>query len=90
MTLAIKSPADALDKAHRGQDDRAPNADRRITRHKTDREGREPGQEEGRNQCNLAADAVAVMTKKRRANRPRDKADSVDAKGLQRTGQRVG
>ena len=82
--------AETLDKADDGQDDRAPDADRCVAGDKADREGRQPGQQQGRDQRHLAADAVAVMAEQRRADRAGDKADSVDAEGLQGPDQRLG
>ena len=86
----LAADADALDKAHDGQDDRAPDTDLGIARDKADREGRQARQQEGGDQRRLAADAVAVMAEKRRSDRARDKADRVNAKGLQGSDQRVG
>ena len=43
--------ADALNEAQQRQYNRAPNADRRVGRHEGDGEGREPHDDERRDQC---------------------------------------
>ncbi len=82
--------AHALQKAHDGQDYRAPDADRGIARHKADGECRQAGQQQGRDQGHLAPDPVPIMPEQRGADRTRDKADGVDAEGLQGSDQRIG
>ena len=72
----------ALDEADDREDHRAPDADRGVSRDEADREGRQAGQEEGRDQGHLAPDAVAIMSEQRCADRARDKPDRVDAEGL--------
>jgi hypothetical protein len=80
---------DPLDRAQDRQDDRAPDADRGVTRHEGDEEGRDPHQQQGRDQRRLAPDAVAVMAEDRRPDGARDKAHRIDRERLQRAGQRV-
>ena len=84
----LAADAEPLDKADDGQDDGAPDADRRVARDETDGEGREAGQQQGCDQRHLAADAVAEMAEQRRADRAGDKADGVDAERLQGPGER--
>jgi hypothetical protein len=86
----LTADAYALDEAHDRKDHRAPDADRGVTRDEADREGRQAGQEQSRDQGHLAPDAVAIMSKQRRTDRARDKPDRVDAEGLQGSNQRVG
>ena len=69
-------------KADNGQDHRAPDADRGIARDKADGEGRQAGQQQGRDQGHLTPDTVPVMAEQRRADRARDKANGVDAESL--------
>src|SRR5258706_12402 len=49
----------ALNEAHDREGHRAPDADRGVTRDEADREGRQAGQEQSRDQGHLAPDAVA-------------------------------
>src|SRR5215470_5921310 len=86
----LTADAYALDEAHDREDHRAPDADRGVTRDEADREGRQAGQEQSRDQGHLAPDAVAIMSEQRRTDRARDKPDRVDAEGLQGSNQRVG
>jgi hypothetical protein len=86
----LTADAYTLDEAHDRQDHRAPDADRGVTWDKADRERRQAGQEHGRDQADLAPDAVAIMSEQRCANRARDKPDRLDAEGLQGSNQRVG
>src|SRR6516165_2489734 len=58
----------ALDEANDCQDDGAPDADRLVGRNEADGEGREPGQEQGRDQRSLAADAVAIVAEDHRSD----------------------
>src|SRR5580700_335510 len=81
---------DTLDEADDRQHYRAPDPDRLVSRDQTDREGRQPGDQQGRYQRRLAADAVAVMAEDRGADRTRDKPDGVDREGLQHADQGIG
>ena len=81
--------ADALQHPQHGQDDGAPDADRRIGRHEGDQEGGDAHQQQRGDQRRLAADAVAIMAEDRRADRAGDKADEIGAERAQRRGQRI-
>ena len=80
----LPADADALQRPQDRQKNGAPDADRGVGRHQTDREGGEPHAQERCDQCGFAADAVAVMTEDRRADRPRGEADEISAEGKQR------
>jgi hypothetical protein len=82
--------ADPLDKAHDGQDDRAPDTDRSVAGDETHGKGRQTGNQQRSDQRNLAPDAVAIMAEECGAERARYKADGIDAEGLQCPDQRVG
>src|SRR6185437_5939334 len=86
----LAADADALDQAQQRENDRAPDADRVITRHQPDRGGRDARHQQGDDEGGLAADAVAVMAEDRSSNRPRDEADEVNAERLQRADPGVG
>ena len=81
---------DPLHGAQDRQDDRAPDADPGVARDKGHQEGRDPHQQQSRDQRRLAPDAVAVMTEDGGADRAGDKADGIDRKGLQGADQRIG
>jgi hypothetical protein len=89
-TAPFATDSDPLDKADDRQDDGAPDADRLVTRDKTDRKGRKPRDQEGCDQRRLAADAVAVMAEDCRADWPGDEANCINGKGLQHPDQWVG
>src|SRR6516165_10689642 len=55
--------ADPLDEAQYDQHDRAPDADLLISGDASDKEGRQAGQQQGRDQRGFAADSIAVMAK---------------------------
>src|SRR5262245_51498026 len=57
----LAADTDALDEAQDGEDHCAPDADALIGRHQRHREGGEAHQQQRRNQCRLAADAVTVV-----------------------------
>jgi hypothetical protein len=61
----------------------AAQADLIIGWHQTHRECRKAGQQQRRDERRLAADAVAVMAEDRRADRPRNEADEIDAERLE-------
>ena len=81
--------ADALQRPQDRQEHCAPDADRRVGRHKRDQEGRNAHAQQRRDQRRLAADAIAVMAEDRRADRPADEADEIGAEGQQRRRKRV-
>jgi hypothetical protein len=66
------------------------NADLLVAGDKGHGKGRQPGQQQGRDQRRLAPDSVAVVTEDERSDRPRNKADKKDRVGLHRRDQRVG
>ena len=80
---------DALQRPQHGQDDRAPDADRRIGRHEGDQEGRDAHKQQRRDQGRLAADPVAVVAEDRRTDRARGKADEIRAERKQLSRQRI-
>jgi hypothetical protein len=82
--------ADPLDEAQHDHQDRPPQADLLVGRYGADKKGREARQQQGGNQCGLAADAIAVMPEDRGTDRPGDKAHCEHGECLQCTGQRVG
>ena len=81
---------DTLDETQDGQDDRTPDADLGVSRHERDQKGRDAHQQQSRDQCRFAPDAVAVVAENRGAYRAGNKADCVNAEGLQSTDQRIG
>jgi hypothetical protein len=81
--------ADPLDRPQDGQQNRAPDADRRVAGHKGDQEGGDAHQHQGGDQGRLAADAIAVMAEDRGPDRPAGKADEIGAEGGQGRGQRI-
>src|SRR5262249_29435420 len=80
-TTPFPADADTLHGAQDGEDHRAPDADRRVGRHKRDQEGRDAHAQERGDQRGLAADAVAVMAEDRRADRAGREADEVGSEG---------
>ena len=60
-----------------------------VGRDEGDQERRDAHAQQRRDQCRLAADAVAVMAENRRPDRPADEADEVGAERGERAGQRV-
>ena len=82
--------ADPLDEAQYDQHDRAPDADLLIGRDASDQEGRQAGQQQGRDQRGLPTDAIAVMAEDCCADRTRDEADRENGERLQGAGQWVG
>ena len=86
----LAADPDTLDEAQDRQDDRTPDADLRVGRDERHQKGRDAHQQQRRDQRRLAPDAVAVVTEDRRSDRAGDKADRVDAEGLQRPDQRIG
>jgi hypothetical protein len=81
---------DPLNKAKDDHQDCAPDADLLIGGDASNKKRRQTGQQQGRDQRSLAADAIAVMPKDRRTDRTRDKADRENSERLQRAGQGVG
>src|SRR5260370_7117773 len=81
---------DTLDQAQQGQNDRAPDADRRVARYKTYGEGSKAGHQQRRDQRRLAPDAVAIMAENRGADWTDGETDGVDREGLQGAHQRIG
>ena len=82
--------ADALDQADDRQQDRAPDADAVVARHEADRDGGDAGHQQRHDQRCLAADAVTIMAKDRRADRPADEADEEHAERLEHADERIG
>src|SRR6476661_8708666 len=89
-SIDISTDPRALDEAQRGEDHRAPDADALVGWHERHREGGEAHHHQRGDKRRLAADAVAVVTEDRGADRARDEAHRVDGEGLQRAGERVG
>ncbi len=85
----LAADADALDGAQHGEKDGAPDADRIVSRHESDGEGRQPHAQQRRDQGRFAADAIAVMAENRRADRARGKADEIGPEREQRSRQRI-
>src|SRR6202035_5189703 len=85
----LAADADTLDQAENGQQHRAPDADHRISGQERHQKGRDAHQHQGDDQRRLAADAVAVVAKNKRADRARHKADEIDAEGAERRRERV-
>ena len=82
----LATHADALDHAQKGQDHRAPDADRLVGRDKGDQKGRDAHAQQRGDQRRLASDAITVMAEYRSAYRAADKADEVGAEGGERRG----
>src|ERR1700746_1574927 len=80
----------SLDEADGSQDDGAPDAGLLIGWDEADGKGREAGQQKGRDQRSLAADAIAVVTEDRRSDWAGDEADAVDGECLQLADQGIG
>jgi len=76
-TTPLPADADTLHGAQDGEHHRAPNADRRIGRHKRDQEGCDAHAQERGDQRGLAADAVAIVAEDRGADWAGRKADEV-------------
>ena len=85
----LPADPDTLNKAQHSKDDRTPDADLRISRHKGYEERRDTHQQQGCDQRSLSPDAVAVVTENCSAYRARDKADGVDREGLQGADQGI-
>src|SRR5712664_643352 len=81
--------AKSLDEADDRQDNRAPDTDRLVGWHETDREGGEARDQQGRDQRRLAADAVTEVSEYCRADRTGDKPDRVNGKGLENAGEGI-
>src|ERR1700751_1881504 len=79
----------SLDEADDGQDDGAPDAGLLIGRDEADGQGREAGQQKGRDQRSLAAYAIAVVTEDRRSEWAGEEAGAVDGEGLQHSSQAI-
>ena len=79
-----------MDEADDGQNDRAPDANRVVSRNDAHGEGSKSGEQEGRNSRPFAADAIAVMTKDCCADRARDETHEIDGESLEHADQRVG
>ena len=82
--------AHSLDEADDGQDDGAPDADLVVGRDEADGEGCQAGQQKGRDQRLLAADAIAVVAEDHRSDRAGDETDAVDGECFQHAHQRIG
>src|SRR6266576_1647409 len=79
----------ALDKAQDNQEDRAPDANRRIGRDEADEERSDAHQQQRGDQCRLAPDSVAVMAEDRRPDRSRDEPDGVNQKDIESRHHRI-
>src|SRR5204863_3306752 len=82
--------ANALDQAKQREQYGTPHADAVVSRYEADQRRRGTGQQQGCDQCRLAADPITPMTENRGPDRPPDKANEKDAERLQHTHQRVG
>ena len=76
--------AEALQQPQQQQQDRCPDADRRIGRQQADQEGAAADQQQGRHQHRLAAHPVAEMAEEQAAERARQEADGEGGEGRQR------
>jgi hypothetical protein len=78
-----------LDHPQHREDNRSPDSDRGIGRHESDKKGGDAHAEQRGNEGRLAADAVAVMAKDRRADRPLDESDKISAESGKRRRQGI-
>jgi hypothetical protein len=82
--------ADALNEAEQRQQDRAPDADALVGRDECDEKRRDAHQQQRRDECGLAAEAIAVVTEDGGADRTGHEADRIHAKGLKRADVWIG
>ena len=75
--------ADALDEAQDDEKERAPDADRLVSRDEADEERGDAHQQQRGDQRRLAADAVAVMAEDRCSDWPGDEPNRVDQKDIE-------
>ncbi len=87
-TAGIAVPIIRKNGAQDRQDDRAPDADPVVSRHKRDQERADAHAQQRGDERRLAADAIAVMAENRRTDRPPDEADEIGAEGKQCAGER--
>jgi hypothetical protein len=85
----LAAHADTLKHPQHRQDNRAPDADRRIGRHECDEEGRDAHAQQRGDEGRFAADPITVVTKYRSPDRASNEADEIGAKGRQRRRQRI-
>lgn len=78
-----------LTKTRQRQQDRRQNADGLIRRQQADGHGGDPHRQQRGHQRDFASDAIAKVSKQRRANRTRNKRDSKGRQRLQRGRRRI-
>src|SRR5262249_36295282 len=81
--------ADTLQKPQNGQEHRSPQANRRVAGQKCDQESRNSHQYQSDDEGRLASYTVAVMAEDEGADRSCDKANEINAEGVECRGQWV-
>ena len=86
----LTADANALAQTEDDKEHRGPEADVRVGRHQPDDKCRQAHHEEGRDECGLAADSVAVRAEQPRPDRAGEEAGEKDDVDVERPGELVG